>query len=108
MLQTVAADVTPTDSEADAATITTADVVSAIIAACGSSCSYAAAVDAVTTTDVDAAMTAACGLSCSYAAAVVLATADAVMDAANSIFIQFLISFGMEFMLHLFLLPYLP
>ena len=43
MLQTVAADVTLTDSEADAATITTADVVSAITAACGSSFSYAAA-----------------------------------------------------------------
>lgn len=49
MLQTVAADVTLTDSEADAATITTADVVSAITAACGSSFSYAAAVGSATT-----------------------------------------------------------
>ena len=63
MLQTVAADVTLTDSEADAATITTADVVSAITAACGSSFSYAAVADAATTTDVAVAMTAACGSS---------------------------------------------
>lgn len=63
MLQTVAADVTLTDSEADAATITTADVVSA--------------------------MTAACGSSFSYAAAVVSATADVETDAANSSFTLF-------------------
>ena len=63
MLQTVAADVTLTDSEADAATITTADVVSAITAACGSSFSYAAAVDS--------------------------ATADVETDAANSSFTLF-------------------
>lgn len=63
MLQTVAADVTLTDSEADAATITTADVVSAITAACGS--------------------------SFSYAAAVVSATADVETDAANSSFTLF-------------------
>lgn len=63
MLQTVAADVTLTDSEADAATITTADVVSAITAACGS--------------------------SFSYAAAVVSATADVETDAANSSFALF-------------------
>lgn len=63
MLQTVAVDVTLTDSEADAATITTADVVSAITAACGS--------------------------SFSYAAAVVSATADVETDAANSSFTLF-------------------
>lgn len=63
MLQTVAADVTLTDSEADAATITTADVVSAITAACGS--------------------------SFSYVAAVVSATADVETDAANSSFTLF-------------------
>lgn len=63
MLQTVAADVTLTDSEADAATITTADVVSAITAACGS--------------------------SFSYAAAAVSATADVETDAANSSFTLF-------------------
>ena len=63
MLQTVAADVTLTDSEADAATITTADVVSAITAACGS--------------------------SFSYAVAVVSATADVETDAANSSFTLF-------------------
>lgn len=63
MLQTVAADVTLTDSEADAATIITADVVSAITAACGS--------------------------SFSYAAAVVSATADVETDAANSSFTLF-------------------
>jgi len=63
VLQTVAADVTLTDSEADAATITTADVVSAITAACGS--------------------------SFSYAAAVVSATADVETDAANSSFTLF-------------------
>ena len=63
MLQTVAADVTLTDSEADAATITTADVVSAITAACGS--------------------------SFSYAAAVVSATADVETDAATSSFTLF-------------------
>ena len=54
MLQTVAADVTLTDSEADAATITTADVVSAITAACGSSFSYAAVADAAMAVDADA------------------------------------------------------
>ena len=84
MLQTVAADVTLTDSEADAATITTADVVSAITAACGSSFSYAAVADTATTTDVAVAMTAACGSSVSYAAAVVSATADVETDAADS------------------------
>ncbi len=63
MLQTVAADVTLTDSEADAATITTADVVSAITAACGS--------------------------YFTYAAAVVSATADVETDAANSSFTLF-------------------
>ena len=89
MLQTVAADVTLTDSEADAATITTADVVSAITAACGSSFSYAAVADVATTTDVAVAMTAACGSSFSYAAAVVSATADVETDAANSSFTLF-------------------
>jgi len=88
VLQTVAADVTLTDSEADAATITTADVVSAITAACGSSFSYAAVADAATTTDVAVAMTAACGSSFSYAA-VVSATADVETDAANSSFTLF-------------------
>ena len=84
MLQTVAADVTLTDSEADAATITTADVVSAITAACGSSFFSVAA--AVSATAVDAAMvadvatTAACGSSFFSAAVVVSATdADAAM-----------------------------
>ena len=89
MLQTVAADVTLTDSEADAATITHADVVSAITAACGSSFFYAAVEDAATTTDVAVAMTAACGSSFSYAAAVVSATADVETDAANSSFTLF-------------------
>ena len=87
----MAADVTLTDSEADAATITTADVVSAITAACGSSFSYAAVADAatITTADVAVAMTAACGSSFSYAAAVVSATADVETDAANSSFTLF-------------------
>ena len=81
MLQTVAADVTLTDSEADAATITTADVVSAITAACGSSFFSVAA--AVSATDVDAATTdvattAACGSSF-FSAAVVVSATDAAM-----------------------------
>ena len=81
MLQTVAADVTLTDSEADAATITTADVVSAITAACGSSffsvaaAVSATAVDAATT---DVATTAACGSSF-FSAAVVVSATDAAM-----------------------------
>ena len=103
MLQTVAADVTLTDSEADAATITTADVVSAITAACGSSFSYAAVADAATTTDVAVAMTAACGSSFSYAAAVVSASHCFRYDSGWSLYsISFFMYISTLFLIYIY------